>query len=450
MNEEEIDLKELLILFWKKKTFIIGIVIISIIIGFAFTFLIRTQSYTAHAKIMFGRVENYEPQEGESQLLSEIQFNTSIISNYKNFMTSDDVLKTVINNLQLDITLGDFKKNIEIETSNGTIELNVSYENPEMAEKLANEILQVFVEKARDFYQINHTYSISEADESTTKTDVSHITDLLCFTIAGFIISCGIILVKYLFDPFIISESDIEDKLNLSFISSIIIKKDKKGNVIENVELSEQFDVLRANIEFSLKDYNNQKTFFITSSNKGDGKTFVSMNLALAFSKISKKVLIIDTDKKSGALDEIFEVDNKYGLSNYLVDSNKISESENKSENNLIQKTKYDNLDVITIGTVKGNKFKIIQNQKFIKFLDEMKEKYDIVILDGSEMVAYADSRFLSNLCDQTLLIANKNKTKEKDLLQAVKEIEKIKGNLLGIVLNKVENRNIKMKEKKV
>ncbi len=442
MVEEEIDLKELFLLFWKNKVFIIILTIIALILGIVFSFFIKAQSYTAYSYITFGRIEGYEPREGESQLLSEIQFNSTILGNYKNYMLSNDILDTVIENLDLkdqDITLGDLKENLEITTSTGTIEIAVSFNDEKLAENIANEIIKVFVEKSKDFYRINHTYSISNADESTTESNTSHIADLVCFVAVGLIIGLGIIMIKFIFNPSIISEKDIESKLKLPFISTIVLKLNKAGKIIENSEESEQFDVLRANIEFSIKNDLSKKTLFITSIDKRDGKTFVSSNLAIAFSKVGKKVLIIDTDKKDGILDKVFEVQNNYGLSNYLIDSNKISEKDSKSFNSLVQETKYENLDVITIGTIKGKKFKIIQNEKFIKFLDEMKQSYDIIILDGSEMMQYADSRFLSNICDNTLLITEKNKTKEKDLINATKEIEKVNGNLLGTVLNDIE-----------
>lgn len=440
MSEEEIDLKEVFSLFLKKKVFIASVTLVFIIIGCIFSFFIKSQKYTAYSYITFGRIEGYIPQEGESQLLSEIQFNSSILGNYRNFMLSNEVLNTVIKNLQLeDVKLGEFKDQIELETSSATIEITAVAETEELAENIANEILHVFVEKSKDFYKIEHTYTISDADESTTKSSTNHVLDLICFTIVGMIVSMGYILVKYLFNPVIVSEKDIEEKLKLPYIASIETKKAKKGKIIENLELSEQFDVLRANLEFSTQNIENKKTIFVTSINKGEGKSFVSANLASAFAKIGKKVLIIDTDKKEGILDKIFEVENKYGLSNYLVDSNKISEKDKKTENKFIQSTKTENLDVVTIGTTKGKKLNIIQNEKFVKFLDEMKEKYDIVVLDGSEILQYADSRFLTNISDGTILVVEKNKTNESDLLKATKEIEKVNGKLLGVVINEIK-----------
>lgn len=439
MSDEEIDLKDIIMLFWKKKIFIFIVVCISIILGCIFTFLIKKQTYTSEALIMFGRVENYEPQEGESQLLSEIQFNSSIINNYKNFIISNEVLEQVISNLELDITIGELKENLKVESDGASIQLDFSFEDSELSIKIVNEILKVFVDKSREFYQIKHTYTISNADESTTESDSSHIMDVCLCVIIGVVISCGGVLVEYLFNPRINNENDIENKLELKLISSLNLISDQKGQVIESIENSEQFKVLRANIEFSTKKTNKNKTYFITSSNQNDGKTFVAVNLAIAFSEIGKKVLVIDTDKKDGSLDKVLQIKNEYGLSNYLVDSNKISETNKGTENYLIQDTKFENLSAVTIGTIKGKKFEIIQNNKFIKFIEEMKENFDIIILDGAEMIQYADSRFLSNISDQTILIASMNKTKEKDLLNAKKEIEKVDGNLLGIVLNYIK-----------
>lgn len=441
MSEEEIDLKELIMLFWRKRAFIAIISVIALILGIVYTLFLKTETFISTATINYGRVEGYIPQEGESQLLSEIQFNSSIINTYKNYMMSNEVLTEALKNLNLttdgeNVKLGDFKESLTVTASSATLIVNVENSNEENAIKIANEIVNVFVKKAADFYQINHAYTISYADKTTTETDASHITSVIIAFVIGLVVSMAIIIIKYLFDPKISSKSVIENKLGLSLISSLEIIGNKSGKVIENIENSEQFKVLRANIEFSTKNTLKNKTYFITSANENDGKTFVSVNLAIAFSEIGKKVLVIDTDKKDGNIYKVLGIENEYGLSNYLYDSNKISEGDKKFENNFIQKTKFKNLSAVTIGNVSGKKFEIIQNDKFIKFMDEMKEKFDIIILDGAEMIQYADSRFLSNLCDQTILIASINKTKESELLLAKKEIEKVKGNLLGIVLN--------------
>lgn len=442
MSEEEIDLKELIMLFWKKRTFIAIISIIAVIIGVIYTLFIKTDVYTSTATINYGRIEGYIPQEGESQLLSEIQFNSSIMNTYKNYMTSNEVLGEALKKLDLNdeegepVKLAAFKEDLEFSAGGARLVVSAKNVDEELAIKIVNQIVDVFIEKSADFYQIKHAYTISYADETTTETESTHVSDVVVAGVVGLVISFAILILKFLFDPKISSKNIIENKLGLSLISSLELVGNKNGEVVETIENSEQFKVLRANIEFSTKNSLKNKTYFITSANEHDGKTFAAVNLAIAFSEIGKKVLVIDTDKKDGNLHKVLGVENEYGLSNYLYDSNKISEGDKKFENNFIQKTKFKNLSAVTIGNVNGKKFEIIQNDKFIKFMDEMKEKFDIIILDGAEMIQYADSRFLSNLCDQTILIASINKTKESELLQAKKEIEKVKGNLLGIVLN--------------
>lgn len=442
MSEEEIDLKELIMLFWKKRTFIATISIIAVIIGVIYTLFIKTDVYTSTATINYGRIEGYIPQEGESQLLSEIQFNSSIMNTYKNYMTSNEVLGEALKKLDLNdeegepVKLAAFKEDLGFSAGGARLVVSAKNVDEELAIKIVNQIVDVFIEKSTDFYQIKHAYTISYADETTTETESTHVSDVVVAGVVGLVISFAILILKFLFDPKISSKNIIENKLGLSLISSLELVGNKNGEVVETIENSEQFKVLRANIEFSTKNSLKNKTYFITSANEHDGKTFAAVNLAIAFSEIGKKVLVIDTDKKDGNLHKVLGVENEYGLSNYLYDSNKISEGDKKFENNFIQKTKFKNLSAVTIGNVNGKKFEIIQNDKFIKFMDEMKEKFDIIILDGAEMIQYADSRFLSNLCDQTILIASINKTKESELLQAKKEIEKVKGNLLGIVLN--------------
>ncbi len=406
------SLKEIGIVFFNKVSLIIKTIIIFVILGGFFSFYIRQNSYVATASIMFSRVAGYVPQEGESQLLSEIQFNSSIIGNYKNYIISDDVLKTVIENLKLEETLGDLKEKIELESNMSNLDVIVTNKNEEMAEKIANEIMKVFIEKSKNFYQIEHTYTVNYANESTTENEVNHIVDLLVFAILGLFTSCACIYVKYMLNPVIVTEEKIENKLGLSVVS---LKKCLKDNN------SEPINLLRAEIEISNNAENSIKSLLVTST-EDDNSTFsVIANLAKSFASTDKKILIVDLVGE----DNIFNIDNNLGFYDYFS---------NIKKNNIISHTDNKNIDIINKG--KNDKDIVISKEKMLNFINDVKVDYDYVILNSPDILNSSNTRIISNICDGIFIKIQLYKTEEKKLVQSIKEIKKINGNILNIIVD--------------
>ena len=434
--EEEIDIMEIVKYLLKKKGLIIKFMIIAVIVGAIINILTVPQKFTAKSTILFSRVEGYEAGEAESQLLSELNFNNKVLGTYKSYMCSDEVIGEVITNLGLEDSLEDFKDKISISTGNSSITVKANDSEQIMSENIANELVNVFLQKAKDFYHINHSYTINPANENTTKANVgleSRFIFVFVSAIVGAVIAIGITGAKYIFDPVILSDKEIRNKFKIPFLANILVKTNSKEEIIEEIEESSQFDILRANIEFSKNDEINNKTIFITNASPKSGNSFISANLAISFSKIGKKVLVIDVDKNNGLVHKVLKLENKYGIYDYINDNNV------KDVKYLIQETKYKFLDIISIGNLNDNNTGSIQNDKLKNLIQQVKEVYDIIIVNGMEFLKYADSRFLANCCDETILVVKKAVTKENELIESVKEIKKVNGSLHGVVLSKTE-----------
>ncbi len=202
--------------------------------------------------------------------------------------------------------------------------------------------------------------------------------------------------------------------------------------------VSEIFRTLRTNILF-MDTNENSKVILLTSTLPGEGKSWISANLAVTFAQTGKKIILIDSDMRKGRQYSILDLSPTPGLSNYLtgVDINESIRKEKKLSH-YIQKTEIENLDVMTAGNVPPNPSELLSSNKMINLLQQVKKLYDIVIIDGTPCQLVADSLILSRIVDSTILVASHKYTKKKDLERVITSINNVGGKIFGVVLNKV------------
>ena len=211
----------------------------------------------------------------------------------------------------------------------------------------------------------------------------------------------------------------------------IVHRKPKSPN-------SEIFRTLRTNIQFMNTD-RKLKTLLVTSTFPGEGKSWVSSNLATTFAQAGKKCILIDADMRKGRLYSIFGISPKPGLSNFLSEARIDRNGEiSISSVDYIQQTDVDNLYVITAGNVPPNPSELLVSAQMMKLLDELKGVFDIVIIDGTPCELVTDSIILSRIVDSCIIVAAHKITKKETLNKVIKNIKSVGGNLAGVVLNKV------------
>ena len=212
----------------------------------------------------------------------------------------------------------------------------------------------------------------------------------------------------------------------------LIAHRDPKSPV------SEVFRTLRTNIQF-MNTNNKLKTLLVTSTLPGEGKSWVTANLAVTFAQAGKKVILVDADMRKGRQYTIFEVSPRPGLSNYL--SGFDSSTGNEISDDLadyIQDTQVPNLYIIPAGNIPPNPSELLISTKMISLLDRLKELCDIVIVDGTPCELVTDSIILSRIVDSTVIVTAHKQTKKDDLQKIVTNIQNVGGKIAGIVLNKI------------
>lgn len=203
----------------------------------------------------------------------------------------------------------------------------------------------------------------------------------------------------------------------------LVIYSRPKSNISEDIR------TIRTNLQFTSAD--TSKVLLVTSSVPGEGKSFISSNLAAAFAQTGEATLLIDSDLRLGRIHKVFGVSNKVGLSNLLVSQSVSDYSE------YIKKTDIPDLYVIPRGTVPPNPSELLNSSNAKKVIEFLKQKFDRIIFDGVPINGLPDSLIVAGLVDRVIIVSSANYTKIDELEDTKKALEKIDANIAGVVVNR-------------
>ena len=213
------------------------------------------------------------------------------------------------------------------------------------------------------------------------------------------------------------------------------MKRELVTHLVPKSPVSEAFRTLTTNIQFMNSNIR-LKTLLVTSTMPGEGKSWVTSNLAVTFAQAGKKVVLIDADMRKGRLYSIFKVQPRPGLSNYL--SKYSDEQEYLNLNDYIFPTEVDNLFLMPAGNIPPNPSELLVTMQMKNLIEELKRKVDLIIIDGTPCKLVTDSIILSRIVDSTIIVSSHNETRKDDLERVVRDIKNVGGRLIGVVYNKV------------
>ena len=191
--------------------------------------------------------------------------------------------------------------------------------------------------------------------------------------------------------------------------------------------ISEQYRTIRTNIEYSNVDQNT-KTILVTSSDKNEGKTTTVSNLAVSFTNLNKKVLIIDCDLRNPSIHKMFKLNNIYGLTDILA--------KDRAVDKCIQETELENLYVLTAGATPPNPAEILSSEKMKNLIEDLKNIYDYIFIDTPPIGLVTDAGALSSFIDGVVLVVKSESVEKKYLEETKKKLDAVDARILGAILN--------------
>lgn len=401
--------------------------------------------YRSSATLLLTQTEQKSDDEAITQ--SDVNLNNNLLTTYSEIIKSKTVLRTVIENLELNIEEDKLYKEVAVNTKSNsqTLEIVVYNEDAELAQDIANEISEVFSEKVNQLYKINNVEIIDEAFMEEEPYNVNHTKDIVISIILGIVISMMISLLIYFIDTTVKDEKDIEEFVKLPVLINLPLSKNKNKqkkatDLISFSDpksmISESFRTLRTNLIFA-QDENLLQNILITSCNPSEGKTYTSSNLAITFAKANKKVIIVDADMRKGRLHNVFSEKNENGLSNYLKYLAGGKENDIRRVSQYIKTTRVPNLHIMTSGDRPLNPSELISSPNMLEIIKTLDKIYDVVIIDGTPSAIVSDSIAISKYIKTILVVAEYKRTKIEILKRLKKQIENVNAKITGVILNK-------------
>ncbi len=428
---EEIDIKELIFILLKKKLFIIITTLVFAVISFtAFSTLNIIASkkqaveplYYAETHFIVGTAETTntnleQPLTDDTASITITEKNritqtTALFKTYCELMKSKTSLNKVIETLKLDIDSNKLASLISVSqiSDSDLLSLTVAYKDKEQAVQIADKLMVEFINNMKKAYVtdqvavIDKAYILANSSNNKSVQSITpyHTVNISKFTViatmAGFILSVSIVLIKEIFDETIKSEVDLENISN----SKNIIQIDKKQENNEN-----QFALLKLKLS-------GMKTILISSPEKNSELLDVSTNLANIFAKAKNKVLLLELNSDDSIEEKKY--DYKFLLDTIQKDSKKISKLTKKSSTELF--------DILYINQNLDN---YLDEKDLKDFILELEKTYDTIIINSDDILNNASSFAMSKVVKNILIVVNERKTKTVDLSKVTESFKNIK-----------------------
>lgn len=254
----------------------------------------------------------------------------------------------------------------------------------------------------------------------------------------GLLAPGGYIFIRYMMNNFIEGKDDLEKISSNSILGYIPeIPTGYNKMIVFNQprsQITESFRSLRTNIKYLLQ-YDNAsegRIILTTSSLPNEGKTLISLNLASVFSLNGAKTLIAGYDLRKPRLAKIFNVNDRAGISTYLIGKTSLDE--------VLQHTEFPNLDVLCSGPVPPNPSELVDSEKNRELLKELRKRYDYIILDTPPVSLIADAQCLAKEADVNLFVVRSGQTDKGVLKISLTELEERSNVKVNFVLNGIQN----------
>ncbi|MBQ2672495.1 polysaccharide biosynthesis tyrosine autokinase [Candidatus Saccharibacteria bacterium] len=443
---EEINIKDFFIYLKKYIVAFIAVTVIAVVGVLVYDNSFKKPIYQAQTTVVIAKSGSETIDNSTAATLNDINASQKLVTTYGEIAKSELVLSQVIKNLNLRESVNELSKNLTIKPVDDTSILSISVKNlnARTSAMIANEIAKVFSAEVANIYKVENVTQLSTAETPESPSNNTLTRDIMLAVVISILGVAAFAFIRFYLDDTVKYGEDVEKIINMP-VAGRILKSDVKAKragseiIVERAPkalVTENIKSLRTNLQFTSVD-EELNTILVTSTNPGEGKSFVSSNLAASFAQADKKVLIIDCDLRKGRLHRIFGVPNTEGLSNLLA-------SNLRNFVKFIKPTKIPNLDIITCGTYPPSPSELLASKKNKRLIEVLCDYYDIIIFDGAPIGGLADSVILSSLVDETLIVVKDANTTKADFVTAKDSLDKVGAKVAGAVFNMVNRKTSK------
>lgn len=447
----EFTIKDIIAMLVKRSILIAACTFISLFLFFFVSKFIIRPSYTATVQMYV------DPKESTSGAdLTELNYAQKVVTTYINFLQTKVFYRQVIKESGLEYTMDELREMTVIQSVDNTeiFQISVTALNPQDSFKLVEtmqDIAPVHIKSIKDTAEISVVDPVI-VPEAPSSPNIFMNTAL--GGILGFLFSVLAFFLWEIIDVNVKNQDDLIKKYQIPILGSIpnfdvydrklnkLINKlpshskdknktkvERKINTDTEFYITEAYKSLRTNLRFTLNP-NKCKKIIICSPVPEDGKSTTSTNIGITIAQTGAKVLLMDCDLRKGRLHNFFNLKSSPGVSDVL--------SGMAAAKDVIWNTSYENLYVMSLGSLAPNPTELLASNCMEELLKELEVKYDYIIFDTPPVNVVSDSLSLVKLVDGVVIVVREGITSHPNIFKAVEKFKFIEANILGFVLNGV------------
>lgn len=373
-------------------------------------------------------------------------FSQQRVLSYAELLTGETVAQRTIDKLGLDMSASELVQRIKANAKADTvlIDVNVLDESPVRARDIANTLSDEFVslvnelETPKEGVQPDARVVVEQRASIPTKPVVPNPFRNIGIGVAlGISLGVGLAIIRDLLDNTFKSQQILEEVTGTSVVGLIPLDKALRkapamSFVADNSGTAEAFRKLRTNLQFLAVD-NPPRVIVITSSSPGEGKSTTATNIALALAEADHRVVLVDGDMRRPSIAKYLDLVGQVGFSTVLSGAASLDE--------VLQETKFPRLSVLTAGPKPPNPSELLGSLAAKKILNDLRSRFDYVILDSSPLLAVTDGAVLAAGADGALIVTRFGQTKRDQLAHAIENLSHVGATLLGAVLTMMPTR---------
>ncbi|MFD1145330.1 GumC family protein [Larkinella insperata] len=261
-------------------------------------------------------------------------------------------------------------------------------------------------------------------------------TTYLLFSILGLLVPVGLIAVKDMLNNRVLRRSDVEEATQTPILGEIVKSRQNSGdNLVFKPRMQsvigEQIRALRTNLQFMRSDPAKSQVLLFTSSISGEGKSFISLNLGASLALVDRSTVILEMDMRKPKLHQSLHMENRMGLSNYLIGEATIDDL-------LRPIAGYENYFIITAGPLPPNPAELLSSPRLAQLFDELKARFDYVLVDSPPVGLVTDSQLIAPFADATMYLVRHDHTPKNHLRMVDALYREQRFQKLNIILNGV------------
>ena len=250
--------------------------------------------------------------------------------------------------------------------------------------------------------------------------------------VLGLLLGVGVAVLRELLDTSVSSAEDVAEVTPTPILGHIgadasAVKRSPAEVLSDVTPWAEAFRVLRTNMQYVEVDQD-QRVFVVSSSLPGEGKSTTAVNLAITLALAKQRVALVECDLRRPLIAKRLGLDDGVGTTSVLIGKVALRDA--------LQPYADTGLDVLACGPIPPNPSELLQSHAMEKLLGELREQYDIVILDAPPLLPVTDAALLAAQADGALLVVRHGKTTRDQLRHAVERIEAVDAKPIGVVIN--------------